>query len=344
MKKKLAILFLTIVCICSFYFIMEGSICAADTAGIIRNDETGIPDKVLYQAVLEKLHKGSGESFTKQEAENIGWLDAKDGVASLKGIGYLSNLKELNLEGNHLETLAGVEELSKLDMLTAEKGRLKSLEGIETLSSLRYLSVIDNELTSLKGIENLTNLEWLIAGENKLTNLDEIKNLTNLVSIWILNCRLEKLPDLTKFPKLEAKYCEFSKNNFTEKELKSKLPQRFFDESDKDYDWEWAYSQLVTQYCNYKITLTAPANNKITGNTKKITGKAYKNSRIILYDPTERIKIKKTITDKKGEFVLSNLDLKKWTGQTLVMKVAILATHQQHYRTVGKIFIKVKKG
>lgn len=94
MKKKLALLLLTIVCICSIHLIRDGNICAADTSDIIKNDETGIPDKVLYQAVLEKLQKDKEESFTKQEAEDIDWLDAKDGVASLKGIGYLSNLKE----------------------------------------------------------------------------------------------------------------------------------------------------------------------------------------------------------------------------------------------------------
>jgi len=246
------------------------------------------------------------------------------------------------VEKNRLETLAGVEELSKLNMLTVDSGCLKSLEGIESITSLKYLSVVNNNLTSLKGIENITNLEWLAAGENKLTSLNEIENLTNLVSIWILKCNLKELPDLTEFHKLEAKYCEFSKNYLSEKELRGKLPQRFFDESSKDYDKEWVYNQIIAQRCNYKITLTAPTINKITKNTKKITGRAYKNSRIILYDSTERIKIKRTITDKTGKFVLPNLNLKKWAGKKLVIKIALLTSYGQ-YHTVGRTYIEVKK-
>jgi len=343
MKKKLAILFLTIVCICPIYFIKDGSIYAADTSDIIKNDETGIPDKQLYQAILETLGKDKNSVFTKREAESIDWLQVRDGVASLKGIGYLCNLKQLDMEGHGLTTLADVEELSNLESLRVDSGRLKTLEGIETMSSLRYLSVIDNKLTNLKGIENMTNLEWLLVSENDLKNLNEVKSLTNLVCLSVWGCNLKQLPDLTEFHKLEVRYCRFNGNYLSEKELRNKLPQRFFDKSSEGYDEEWINGQITLQLQNYKVTLTAPTKNKITKNTKKITGKAYKNSRIILYNTTGKIKIKKTITDKKGKFVLSNLNLKKWAGKKLIIKISLPSPYGGHYPASESFTFKVRK-
>lgn len=344
MKKKLAILFLTFVCICSICFI-KGNICTADTSDIIRNDETGIPDKQLYQAILENLGKDKNRAFTKREAESIEWLQAninKNGVATLKGIGYLRNLKQLDMEGNGLTTLAGVEELSNLESLRVDSGRLKTLEGIETMPSLRYLSVIDNDLTNLKGIENMTNLEWLLVSENNLKSLKEIKNLTNLVCISAWGCNLKSLPDLTKFYKLDAKYCSFTGNYLSEKELRSKLPQKYF-ESDDEYGKCRANEQIIYQNQNYKVTLTSPAKDKITKNTKKITGRAYKNSRIILCGSDGKTKIQKTITDKKGKFVLPNLNLKKWAGKNLVIKISLLSPYGDYNPASKSLTFKVRK-
>lgn len=38
----------------------------------IANDESGIPDEILYKEVLRTLGKKPDETFTKQEAESVG--------------------------------------------------------------------------------------------------------------------------------------------------------------------------------------------------------------------------------------------------------------------------------
>ena len=102
------------------------------------------------------------------------------------------------------------------------------------------------------------------------------------------------------------------------------------------------YNQIFTQRCNYTVTLTASTINQIAKNTKKIAGKAYKNSRIMLYDSRERIRINKTIKDETGKFVLSKLDLKKWAVKKLVIKIPLRNSYGQYY-TVGRTYIEVKK-
>ena len=48
----------------------------ASNSKVICNDNTGIPDKVLYQIILRKLNKYGFETFTEKEALKINELDA----------------------------------------------------------------------------------------------------------------------------------------------------------------------------------------------------------------------------------------------------------------------------
>lgn len=52
----------------------EGSFVKAAGSDIIRNDETGIPDRNLYQLILSTLGKAPGDTFTEEEAQNIKML------------------------------------------------------------------------------------------------------------------------------------------------------------------------------------------------------------------------------------------------------------------------------
>lgn len=69
---------------------------------VIENNESGIPDKVLYQNILKVLGKQSTDTFTEQEASSVEELEIVDykkiPMESLKGIGYLTNLETLKIQ------------------------------------------------------------------------------------------------------------------------------------------------------------------------------------------------------------------------------------------------------
>lgn len=102
---------------------------------IIPNNDKGIPDKYLYQAILHCLEKKSDSKFTKKEAAS------------------LYSLNQTGFSGK----------------------KIKTLKGIENLTNLHHLSIGDNRLTSLKGIERLTNLCSLEIGGNILLILKVLK-------------------------------------------------------------------------------------------------------------------------------------------------------------------------
>lgn len=129
---------------------------------------------------------------------------------------------------------------------------------------------------------------------------------------------------------------------FRRKNSGANCHKKYF-ESDDEYGKCRANEQIIYQNQNYKVTLTSPAKNKITKNTRKITGRAYKNSRIILCDSDGKTKIQKTITDKKGKFVLPNLNLKKWAGKNLVIKISLLSPYGDYNPASKSLAFKVRK-
>jgi len=311
----------------------------ANGSDIIYNDQTGMPDPVLYKAVLNVLGKKEG-TFTKNEAAGITvlWTDSykKPGVKTLKGIENLKELEELSLSYNELTTLSGIEGLTKLKELKVNDNQLISLKGIEGLTDLEILHAYSNKLVNLKGIEGLTklkdllvdsnklvditgievlrNLEVLDLGENQLTDVSGIENLTNLWYLGIGRNRLKRLPDLRKLKNLEWQNTYFGENQLTAETIITKSPSHLV-----KYD-AWLKRELKRQNVVEKVRCKKPgAFKKITVKTRSIVGKARKNVYVSLKSGKKTIK--KAKTDSNGVFRLKKLNLKKLGGKTLKLQV-----------------------
>jgi len=188
----------------------------AKGSDVIPNDKTGIPDKGLYQAILEALNRKGGV-FTKAEAARITSLDAynykkeRPDIKSLEGIGNLKGLTSLDLSCNKLKNLSGVEELTKLKSLTVEKNKLVNIKAIKNLTGLEDLDLSFNKLTTLSGIKKLTNLKFLHVNGNQLTALSGIENLVKLGSLGVYDNKLKNLSGIEGLRNLHSLYVSGNK-------------------------------------------------------------------------------------------------------------------------------------
>ena len=89
---------------------------AATDDGVIRNDETGIPDPVLYNYLISEYDTNNDGVLQKEEADCITriFYDRYYGateslVYSLKGLNKCENLTEISFESNKLSNLNGIE-------------------------------------------------------------------------------------------------------------------------------------------------------------------------------------------------------------------------------------------
>ena len=164
---------------------------AGSDDGIIYNDDTGIPDPVLYNYLISEYDINNDGVLQKEEADSIITIDYSlyDGVAetpvySLKGLNKCKNLKIIYFNYNKLSNLNGIEGLN-----------------------LVHIYVNSNELTDITAIIGMEeSLETLSVKNNLLSSLPDMKNFNNL--------------------KLNLRYyvTDFSYNKLLLKELNEKLP------------------------------------------------------------------------------------------------------------------------
>ena len=164
---------------------------AGSDDGIIYNDDTGIPDPVLYNYLISEYDINNDGVLQKEEADSIITIDyslydvvAETPVYSLKGLNKCKNLKIIYFNYNKLSNLNGIEGLN-----------------------LVHIYVNSNELTDITAIIGMEeSLETLSVKNNLLSSLPDMKNFNNL--------------------KLDLRYYEtdFSYNKLLLKELNEKLP------------------------------------------------------------------------------------------------------------------------
>ena len=208
---------------------------AAD-ADVIENNEAGIPNKVLYEKILNELGKKPGETFTEGEAKTIDSLSLTfSSNSNLKGIGRLSaleelwlyfpkpvkvsqclkgieeltGLRELEIEGNQLiqmKNLASLQGLTGLESLQITQGNITSLHGVEGLVSLKRLWIEWDQLTSLHGVQHLKNLQSLSVAGNRLTSLKGVEGLKNLEHLSAEYNEITSLKEVRGLRKLSLIY------------------------------------------------------------------------------------------------------------------------------------------
>ena len=205
---------------------------AAD-ADVIENNEAGIPNKVLYEKILNELGKKPGETFTEGEAKTIDSLSLTfSSNSNLKGIGRLSaleelwlyfpkpvkvsqclkgieeltGLRELEIEGNQLIQMKNLASLTGLESLQITQGNVTSLHGVEGLVSLKRLWIEGDQLTSLDGVQHLKNLQSLSVPGNRLTSLKGVEGLKNLVHLSAHHNEITSLKEVRDLRKLSLIY------------------------------------------------------------------------------------------------------------------------------------------
>ncbi len=184
---------------------------AATDDGVIRNDETGIPDPVLYNYLISEYDTNNDGVLQKEEALQVTVIKVKR------------------------------------DYDPDNLNYVYSLKGLNNCTNLKSLIVTDHKLSNLKGIEGLK-LQCVFVYGNQLTDISAISGMSgSLIELNVMANNLSKLPDLRNFDKLyvnprgtTTSCTNFSVNKLSTKEMEAKLPERFADSGDIEF---WAIDQ-----------------------------------------------------------------------------------------------------
>lgn len=160
------------------------------TGGVGFTIQETFPDHNLAQGVADKVSAGNVDAVLTQGMID-GLMDLEiivSQITDLTGIGYLTELRTLDLWGNQLTSLPiEIGNLGKLQYLGLGNNRLTSVPNeIGILSNLRTLDLGNNQLTQLPiEVYDLTALKTFIASGNQLTTLP--KEINQLLLLEVLN-------------------------------------------------------------------------------------------------------------------------------------------------------------
>lgn len=292
--------------------LFEGSFVKAAGSDVIQNDETGIPDRNLYQLILSTLGKAPGDTFTEEEAQNVKMLSQ----------GRNSEDDIERKEEEQIVSLQGMEKLTNLSYFAPGRNKVTDLKPLANLKNLKALDLVCSYcLTNIEEIRGLTQLSYLGLPDT-ITDLNAVQGMTELSSLRAMNADINALPDMTGHTKLTGHDTYLQGNRLTKKELTAKLPKQLVE----DKKWMKQTIDLQTYNVKKRLKVTSPRKTaKITSKTKKIVGKADKTLWVGLYCinslPNKENKLVREVkVDKNGTFKMKNLNLAKYKKAKMILK------------------------
>ncbi|XP_049739942.1 leucine-rich repeat and IQ domain-containing protein 1 isoform X3 [Elephas maximus indicus] len=130
---------------------------------------------------------------TLAECTNLQFLSLRRcGLTSLHGLSNCKNLKYIDVQENHIETI-NCENLENLCILLLNKNQLSSLHGLDGCSNIQNLELSRNKITRIGGLESLKNLQQLILDHNQLIST---KGLSDTPTIIYLDCSHNHLTEV----------------------------------------------------------------------------------------------------------------------------------------------------
>lgn len=147
---------------------------------IVKNDETGVPDKALYETLVS-IVGGDERNLTKDKLADITTLNAQNrAISNLKGIEYCTNLNWLILSNNQISDISPLAGLVNVESLWLGNNNITNIDALADMVNLHALKLENNDLSDISVLANLVNLESLDVSGNKITELPRLISLTKL--------------------------------------------------------------------------------------------------------------------------------------------------------------------
>lgn len=180
---------------------------------IVKNDETGIPDKALYDILLQQAGGDDGV-LTKEELQSVQYLSglSNAGISNISGIELCENLTDLSLDHNNISDISPIKNMKNLVSIDLTANSVGDISALEGLVNLRYLSLGRNQISDVGPVAGLVNLEQLILSDNEISRLPDLTALTKLSSGGIM--------------------CNFAGNRITLDDAKENLPAQLMDNAE----------------------------------------------------------------------------------------------------------------
>ena len=180
MKKKIIAILLMISIVGTMTEINNRIVKAdeTDSSEIIENNENGIPDKNLYDAVLEQWDTNKDGKLSIAEATIYDTLNlSQKNISSIKGINNFTKLKNLYLDDNNISDISILNKIKKLVFVSIKNNKITTLENcFAEGGEIFALDLSGNQIVDTKGLEKLEEVTYLTLADNQISDISNLPN------------------------------------------------------------------------------------------------------------------------------------------------------------------------
>jgi Leucine-rich repeat (LRR) protein len=143
-------------------------------------------DKALETAVRDVLKKKAEDPLAEADLKNVYILKAKGkGIKDLTGLDKCTNLAELNLAKNEIESIAPLAGLVNIQSLDLGKNKIADIAPVAKLVKLQYLVLESNQIESIDAVKDLKKLTSLYLAKNKIKSIAVLAEIPKLSSLYL---------------------------------------------------------------------------------------------------------------------------------------------------------------
>ncbi|EAG1722558.1 leucine-rich repeat domain-containing protein [Listeria monocytogenes] len=165
------------------------------------------PDANLAEVMRGILQKPNVSTpVTQDELNVVGGIEVFDelSIASIEGVQYLTNLRNLYMDNNQISNLTPISGLANLETLHLNNNQISDLGSLSGLINIRNLIMDNNQVSDLTPLSGLISLQTLQLNNNQISDLSSLSNATNLWALSINNNQISDLTPISRLTNLEV--------------------------------------------------------------------------------------------------------------------------------------------
>ncbi|BDD06168.1 leucine-rich repeat domain-containing protein [Aureibacter tunicatorum] len=172
---------------------------------IIIFDDEILQINIIYELGLEPNTTITYGHIKDIDSLYIGLGDGKNGVESINGMEYFTNLTYLEIFGGTFSDISPLAALSQLEELDLGHNLISDISNLTSLNNLKVLNLSSCYNLDLSTISNLNGLTKLDISRNyHLNNISPLANLVNLVELNMESCDKTDLSGLANLVNLKV--------------------------------------------------------------------------------------------------------------------------------------------
>ena len=123
-------------------------------------------------------------------------------ISDISPIAELTNLTELNLNGNQINDISPLAGLTKLEKLYLIGNQINDISVLAVLKNLTVLSLAGNQFNNISALAELINLTELNLNESQINDISALAGLTNLSVLYLsknisINTPISQINDIS---------------------------------------------------------------------------------------------------------------------------------------------------